>query len=92
MDHQKKSNLLNESSDSKFVNRNWNIVTDQWNTNYSLGNEIIYSAKVLKLNLCNYNNNYNDTPLPKSITQINVTSMNDAEELDLVMSMYNFVD
>ena len=33
-----------------------------------------------------------NAPLPKSITQINVTSMNDAEELDLVMSMYNFVD
>ena len=28
-------NLLNESSDSKFVTRNWNIVNDQFSANYS---------------------------------------------------------
>ena len=41
MEHQKISNLLNEVSDSKFVTRNWNIVNDQSNANYGVGNEII---------------------------------------------------
>ena len=48
MEHQKISNLLNESNDSKVVTRNWKIANDQSNTNYSAENEIIYSTKVLK--------------------------------------------
>ena len=48
-------NLLNEASDSKFITRNWNIVYDQSNVIYSVGNEIIYSTEVLKTNLCDYN-------------------------------------
>ena len=51
-------NLLNESSDSNFLTRNWNIVKDQSNTNYSVGNEILNSTEVLKSKLCNYNNAY----------------------------------
>ena len=41
MEHHKILNLLNELSDSKFVTRNWNIVNDQSNANYSVRNEII---------------------------------------------------
>ena len=48
MEHQKISNLLNESNDSKVVTRNWKIANDQSNTNYSAENEIIYSTEVLK--------------------------------------------
>ena len=54
MKHQKILNLLNEASDSKFVTRNWNIVNDQSNAIYSVGNKIIYSTEVLKSNLCHY--------------------------------------
>ena len=39
MKHQKMLNLLNEASDSKFVN----IVNDQSNTNFNVGNEIYAS-------------------------------------------------
>ena len=49
---------MNGASDSKFVTRNWNIVNDQSNANYSGGNEIIYSIEVLKSNLCNCNDAY----------------------------------
>ena len=45
MEHQKILNLLNESSYSKFVTRNWNIVNDQSNANYGAGNEIIGSTE-----------------------------------------------
>ena len=37
---------MNEASDSKSVTRNWNIVNDQWNVNYSVGNKITYSTEV----------------------------------------------
>ena len=51
-------NLFNEANDSKFVIRKWNIVNNQLNANYNVGNEIIYSTEVLKSNLCDYNNSY----------------------------------
>ena len=35
MEHQEILRLLKESSDSKFVTRNWNIVIDQSNPNYN---------------------------------------------------------
>ena len=54
----KKKNLLNEASDSKFVTRNWNIVNDQSNANYSVGKEIIYSTEVLKSDICDYHDVY----------------------------------
>ena len=55
MEHQKILNLLNEASDSKFVTRKWNIFNDQSYSNYDAGNEIIQNTKVLKSNLCIYN-------------------------------------
>ena len=48
-------NLLNEASNSKFVTRKWNIVYDQSNANYDIGNEIVSNTEVLKSNLCDYN-------------------------------------
>ena len=35
--------------------RKWNIVNDQSNANYDVGNEIIYHTEVLKSNLCDFN-------------------------------------
>ena len=58
MKHQKILNLLNETSDSKFVTRKWNIFNDQSSANYDVGNKIIYNAKVLRSNLCNCNDTY----------------------------------
>ena len=58
MEYQKILNLLNESRDSNFVTRKWNIVNDQSNANYSVGNKIIYSTEVLKFNLCDFDNAY----------------------------------
>ena len=45
-------NLLIEENDSRFMTRKWNIFNDQSNTNYDVGNEIIYNTEVLKSNLC----------------------------------------
>ena len=46
MEHQKILNLLNEVSDSRFVARKQNIVNNQVNANYDLGNAIIYNTDV----------------------------------------------
>ena len=56
MKHQETLNSLDEVNDFKFVTRKWNIVKDQQNVNYDVGNEIIYNKEVLKSNLCDYNN------------------------------------
>ena len=56
MTHQKiLKYLLNEAKYSKFVTIKWNIVNGLSNVNRNLGNEIIYNTKVLKSNLCDYN-------------------------------------
>ena len=54
MEHQKISNILNEASDSKFLKRILNIVNNQSNANYSVGNKIMYIPEMLKSNLCGY--------------------------------------
>ena len=59
MEHQKELNLLNEPNDSKLVTRKWNIVNDQSDSNFEVGNEIVYNTEVLKRNLCDYNDTYN---------------------------------
>ena len=41
MEHQKMLNLLNESSDSKFVTRNWSTANDQLNAHYNVGSGMI---------------------------------------------------
>ena len=58
MKHKKILNLLNESNDSKFVKRKWNIVNDQLNGNYDAIIGIIYNTEILKSNLCDYNDAY----------------------------------
>ena len=55
MELQKILNYFNESNDSKFLIIKWNIVNDQSDATYDIGSEIIYDTKVLKSNLCDYN-------------------------------------
>ena len=38
--------------------RKWNIVYDQTNANYDVGNEIIYDTEISKSNLCDVSNAY----------------------------------
>ena len=40
------------------MTRKWNIVSDQSNGNYDVGNEIVYKTEVLKSNLCDNNDAY----------------------------------
>ena len=54
MERQKLLNLLNETSDSRFVTGKWNTINNQSNGNYDAGNEI-FKTEVLKSNLYNDN-------------------------------------
>ena len=112
MEHQKILYLLNEASDFKFVTRKWNIVNNQSNANYDVGNEVIYNTEVLKSNFCDYNDVYilvkrdititaapatqvsfkNCVPFTKCITKIDGTTIDDAEDFDLVKPMYNLIE
>ena len=112
MEYQKLLNLVNETNDSKFVTRKWNIVNDQLNANCDVGNEIIYNIEVLKPSLCDYNDAYilwggnititghqvtqvafkNCATFTKRITKIDGTRIDDSEDLDLVMPMYNPIE
>ena len=96
-------NLLNETSDSKFVARKWNIVSDQSNANYNVKNEIIYNTEVSKSNLCDYNDACilvrgditiagRNLATEVAFTKTGVTTIDDAEDLDLVMAMYNLIE
>ena len=115
-----KQQLLNVANNSKFKTRNIvkNIVNDQWNANYDVGNKIIYNTEVLKSNGAHGLNGLNGldgayilvkdhitvtaalatqvsfknfAPFTKSITKIDGTTINDAEDLDLVMPIYNLI-
>ena len=113
MEHQKVLNLLNEASDSKSVTRKWNIVNDQPSAIYGVEKRIIYSTKVLRYNLCDYNDAYllvtgNITitgrnfatevtfkkcaVFIKCITKIDGTTIDDTENLGLVMPMYKLLE
>ena len=113
MEHQKNINLSNEENDSKFEGRKCTIVNDQSNANFDVGNKIFYNNKVLKSNLCNYNDAYilvrvdivtttHNIPTQvafkifalfiKCITKIDGTTIDDAEDLDLAMPMYNLIE
>ena len=112
MEHQKIMNLLNETSDSKFVARKCNIFNNQSNAYYDLGNKVIYNTEVLKSNLYEYYDAYilvggdiivvaappsqvafkNCAPFAKCITKIGGTTIDDAEDVDLLMPMHNLLE
>ena len=112
MEHQKILNLLNETYDSKFVTRKWNIVNDNTNSNYAAANEITYKTEILKSNLFDYSDAYilvtgsitvmvapatkvaykKCAPFTKCITKIDGTSIDGAEDLNLVMPMYKLIE
>ena len=94
------------------MTRKWNIFNDNSKTNYGVGTEIIYKTKVLKSNLCDYNDAYilvggnntiighqvtqvafkNCAPFTKCIAKIDGTRIDDAEDLHLVIPMYNLIE
>ena len=86
------------------MTRNWDIVNDNSKSNYSAGNEITYDIEVLNSNPCDYNDPYilvrgaiiiiigDQAPFIKCLTEIDETAIDDAEDLDSVMAIYNLIE
>ena len=103
---------MNETNDSKFETRKWNIVHDNSKSSYHATNKIIYNTEVSKSNFCDYNVAYilvrsditvvvapatqvafkNCGPFTNCATKTDETTIDDAENLDLVMPMYNLIE
>ena len=58
MEQQKILILLNDTKDSKFVTRKWNIVNNNSTSSCAEANEITYNTEISKSNLCGYNHAY----------------------------------
>ena len=106
MEHKKVLNLLNEASNSKFVTRKLSMIiygagnkvnynTEvlksnlcEYNDAYILlkGNITVTAAPETQVTFKNC------APFTKSITKINGATINDAENLDLVMPMHNLIE
>ena len=65
----------------------WNIVNDNSKSNYAAANKITYNTKILKSNLCDYNDAY-----ILATGNIDGTIINDAQDVDLDMPMYNLIE
>ena len=50
MENQKLLNILNKVNSYKFVTIKWNIIHDNSEANYGVGNETVYNTEVLKSN------------------------------------------
>ena len=97
METQKIVNLLNDSEklNSKFVTRKWYIINDQNNGQYGIGNDndstIKFETKVIKPNLCDYSDVYILVTFILA-THINDEHVENAENLDIIMPMYNLIE
>ena len=106
MENQKIINLLDKiDTDSKhFATKKWYVINDENNTNYGVNkdtgadnpNTFKYDTRVLKPNLCDYAEAYisfkNCAPFTKCNLEINDEHVNTAENLDIVMPMYNLIE
>ena len=108
MEHQKILILLDEGSHSKFVTRKWNIVNYKSNTNYDAGNDTeVLKSNLCDFNdgyilvkdditVIGHQGTQvafkNCAQFTKCITRIYETIIDDAEDLDLLMLMYNLTE
>ena len=88
-----------------FVTRKWIEVNNLSGGQYSIHKNIRFKTPTLRSNLCDYSDAYivvkrkagllavtsNNAPFKSSISKINNTTDN-AEDLDIVMSMYNLLE
>ena len=124
MENQKIISLLNKNDTTSrhFATKKWYIINDENNTNYGVNRDtglnnpdtIKYDTRVLKPNLCDYEDAYilvngtiraanavnddtgfalkNCAPFTKCNLEINDEHVDTAENLDIVMPMYNLIE
>ena len=107
MERQKIINLLDkDDTDSKhFATKKWYIINVENNTNYGVNKDTgennpdtsKYDTRVLKPNLCDYAEAFwsmvlLEQPFTKCNLEINDEHVDTAENLDIVMPMYNLIE
>ena len=101
MESQKIINLIdsNDNESQKFATKRWYIINDQNTDNNAYGNgedsaTIIFETKVIKPNLCDYSDAYLNicAPFRTCDVTINDEHVEKAEDLDIVMPMYNLLE
>ena len=120
MEFQKIANLLDATSDDKylprFVTKKWIEVYDQSAGNYNVNKEIILKRSIPRSDLCDFRDLYivvkgdipleidndankrnenlafkNNAPFTNCISKTNGVKIDNAEDLDALMSMYNLL-
>ena len=120
MEFQKIANLLDATSDDKylprFVTKKWIEVYDQSAGNYNVNKEIILKRSIPRSDLCDFRDLYivvkgdipleidndankrnenlafkNNAPFTNCISKTNSVKIDNAEDLDALMPMYNLL-
>ena len=108
MEFKKITNFLDITSDnkdlSKFVTKKWIEVYDQSQENYNTNKEIRIKTSMLRSDLCDFSDPYiiakgtitivrpNTAPLINCISKTNGIKIDNAEDLDVVIPMYNLLE
>ena len=101
MEYQKIANLIDDASDqtSKFRTRNWVEINDESRGAYNVNSQIKFKTTMLKSSLCDYSDAYilvkgtisvNNTAVAGPA--VNNTQIDNAKDIDIVMSMYNLIE
>ena len=101
MEYQKIANLIDDASDqtSKFRARNWVEINDESRGAYNVNSQIKFKTTMLKSSLCDYSDAYilvkgtisvNNTAVAGPA--VNNTQIDNAKDIDIVMSMYNLIE
>ena len=96
MESQKIINLLDhkDEDDPRFETRNWYIVNDHNNGNYSQGDDVQsivkFNTEIVKPFLCDYSNAY--ILVAGNIKVQNGNNVDTADNLDLTMNLYNMLE
>ena len=106
MEYQNITNLLGNTSDKvpRFITKKWIEVHDQSGGTYNTNKQIRFKTSILRSDLCDYTNSNpnndaydkklafkNNAPFLSCISKINNTLIDNAEDLDMVIPMYNLL-
>ena len=87
-------NLMGDANNeySKFATRKWYIINDQNNTDYGEGNETVKFETATGGDANTRVAFRNCAPFTKCITHINDEHVDNADNLDIIMPMYNLIE
>ena len=99
METQKIVNLLNgsDNENSKSATKKWYVIDSETKGNYSPHNQIKFLASSLESSFCDYSDGYmkfafkNCAPLRMCRIEINETFIDEAEDINIKMTMYNLI-